>query len=306
MQKLIDKIKSVYILKNIIDYIKDNRIQFKLFQYSKKYQNNLKIKVSFQKKYLKKIGFNISNYLYTEIYDKEYLNKKYNEFLLEKDINKKKFEDILLELLQNENIDNIDENIKKYNSQIVINIDSPLLNIISKIKDFYINYIIKIYEDYIDDNYKLYYNRLNTNSNINNSLIDYDITNIQKLKYLKNISIDIDKILGIYIINENEEDDDYLLFDKSYNFIYLHYFIKSYNLYKYNNIELNNLYSLDFRKCEDISLSNIFSPELNSLFLRENKTSNISILEYANFKKLKELYLDNNEIIHINSLEKVN
>ena len=43
-QGIIDKIKSIYIIKNIFNYIKDNKIPLKLFIYSKYFQNKLNIK----------------------------------------------------------------------------------------------------------------------------------------------------------------------------------------------------------------------------------------------------------------------
>ena len=80
---IIYKIKSIYIIKNILNYIKDNQKQ-KLFLYSKYFQNILNIGyVDAKEKYLKNIGFNINEYLYIEErkYEKNILNKKYDKFL---------------------------------------------------------------------------------------------------------------------------------------------------------------------------------------------------------------------------------
>ena len=105
-------INSIYILKNIFNYIKDNNFQLKLFKYSKHFQNKLNLKVFYQEKYLKKIRFNISNYLHTEEYNKDYLNKKYEEFLSKNAFNKNEFENIIYNILAN--IDNIDKNFEKF------------------------------------------------------------------------------------------------------------------------------------------------------------------------------------------------
>ena len=79
-QGIIDKIKSNYIIKDILSYIKDNKIKLKLFIYSKYLQNKLNIKYADAKeKYLKNIGFNINEYLYIE-------EKKYKKNILKKNL----------------------------------------------------------------------------------------------------------------------------------------------------------------------------------------------------------------------------
>ena len=161
MRNLLDKIKSIYIQNNIFDYIEDINFKLKLFYFSKYFQKKFNLKIIFQEKYLKKFEFNISNYLYTDKYIKEYLNNKYDEFLLKNKLNKKEFEDILYNVLYNKNIGGIDKNIKMLDSKILINIDSPLFELISKTKYFEKGYIINIYEENIDNNYKLYYNIFN-------------------------------------------------------------------------------------------------------------------------------------------------
>ena len=103
-QGIINKIKSKYIFKNIFNYIKDNNIERKLFKYSKYFQNKLNINyIDCKEKYLKNIGFNINEYLYIseEKFEKNILNTKYEKFLLEKKINKKEFENIMCEILEN-------------------------------------------------------------------------------------------------------------------------------------------------------------------------------------------------------------
>ena len=63
-QGIIYKIKSIYIIKNISKYLKDNQKQ-KLFIYSKYFQNQLNIEyIDAKEKYLKNIGFDINEYLY--------------------------------------------------------------------------------------------------------------------------------------------------------------------------------------------------------------------------------------------------
>ena len=156
MRNLFGKIKSNYISNGIFNFIEDENFKLKLFIYSKHFQIKLNLKASFQEKYLKNIEFNISNYLYTYYYNKDYLNKKYDDFLLNNRLNRKYFENIIYNVLENKNIEKIDKNIKKLDIKILINIDSPLFELISKTNNFENNYIINIYEDNIDYNYKLY------------------------------------------------------------------------------------------------------------------------------------------------------
>ena len=62
-KELINKIKSNYILNNILDYIKDTNFKLKLFIHSKLNQNKLNLKVIYKEIFLEKIGFNLDKYL---------------------------------------------------------------------------------------------------------------------------------------------------------------------------------------------------------------------------------------------------
>ena len=138
---LISYIKSSYILKDIFDYIQDKTFKHKLFLYSKKIQKKYDINfVEINEKYLKKIGFDIDEYLYIEpeLFKKDYLTNEYYKFLNTKNINKEQIESIIYNIFQNKKIKDIDEeDIDKIeNYEKLINIDSPLFNIISKTKNF--------------------------------------------------------------------------------------------------------------------------------------------------------------------------
>ena len=132
-QNLIKKIKSPYILKNIFNYIKDNNFKLKLFIHSKLFQNKLDLTIIYKEKYLNKIGFDINEYLHKK-YEEDNLIKKYNNFVLEKKLNKKEFEKIISELIKNKKFyDN------EKDSEKLIDMESPLLEIISKTKILKIN-----------------------------------------------------------------------------------------------------------------------------------------------------------------------
>ena len=62
---MINEIKSKYILKHILNYIKIKKFQLLLFFYSKDFQNKLEINLStLYKKYLSELDFDYNKYLY--------------------------------------------------------------------------------------------------------------------------------------------------------------------------------------------------------------------------------------------------
>ena len=137
-QALIKKIKSSYIIKNILNYIKDNNFfKLKFFIHSKLFQNKLDIKlIDYKEKYIDQIGFDFNEYLHLNI-GTDNLIKNYNNFLLEKKLNKKEFETIISEVILNKEF-----NRNEKDSVKLIDIESPLFNIISKTKNFGNNYAI--------------------------------------------------------------------------------------------------------------------------------------------------------------------
>ena len=77
-QGIINKIKSIYIIKNIFNYIKDSNLHLKVFIYSKYFQNKLNINlINYKEQYLEKIGFNLEDYLYSgeERDERDFLRK---------------------------------------------------------------------------------------------------------------------------------------------------------------------------------------------------------------------------------------
>ena len=145
----INKIKSSYIIKNIFNFIKEDNFQMKLFFYCKLLQNKLDIKlIDYKEKYIDKLCFDINKYLHIkqEECKTDYLINKYNSFLFQKNLNKKEFEIILFDVIQN------NKNDIKEHSEILIDMDSPLFKIISKTKLFGNNFAIYISQKNIDEN----------------------------------------------------------------------------------------------------------------------------------------------------------
>ena len=349
-QGIIYKIKSYYIIKNIFNCIKDRNLQLKLFIHSNYFQTKLNIKLVYKQKYLNKIGFNLDSYLYIEQeqYKRDILNKKYNNFLLENKINKKKFEDILFEILENNKINDTDEgnaNTIRKNDEILINIDSPLSEIISKTKIFESNFTIYISQKNIDeyklkDDYLIFFNKLNQ-SNIKYSSIYYIFNNKCKINKLKELNIDFNKVKRItliqdikdVIIKKNkvffetlfsikgiENNLVYLkiyfnntyklkpkLFENINNFKSLKYLeIKSFNFDEIFTIRLSNLISLSFKNSKNIIISDTICQQLEILNFEKNESPIIiSNFENTNFKILKELNLAYNDLSDLKILEKV-
>ena len=280
---LINKINSSYILKDIFNYIKDKNFKMKLFFYSKSFQNRLGIKIDYKIKYLEKIGFNIDEYLDIDedYYKKDILTHKYNKFLFENKLDKEKFQNILYEVLENKKYINEEITIIK-GSDKFINIESPLFEKISKIKNFGNNYTINISQKNIDkynlkDFYANIFEKLNK-SNINYSSIFYSFEEIKKIDYLKELNIDFNKIKRICLI-----ESDIFGNVAGVNEDEVRYFFET--LFSFNNI-INNL----------ICLKIYFNPN------KESKLDYKLFENINNFKSLRYLFiysLDFDKIITI-------
>ena len=105
IKEMIYRIKSKYILKFILLYIKDENFQPKLFLYSKYFQNRLDINLLYYfKKFLSNLGFDVNKYLYIEEekYKKDILTKEYNDFILKNKLDKETFEKIIYKTINNQ------------------------------------------------------------------------------------------------------------------------------------------------------------------------------------------------------------
>ena len=338
-QGIFGKIKSLYIIKNIFNYIKDTNL--KLFLYSKYFQNKLNMEIIYKEIYLKKIGFDLDKYLHIEQkqYKKDILNKKYDNFLLENKINRKKFEEDLYKIIESKQTKDIDEEIidfTKY-SEKLINIDSPLFEIVSKasnIEKSYTIYSIYISQKNIDE-YKLkndyikFFDKMNK-SNIKYSSIFYNFNDKNKINYLKELNIDFNKIKKLALIEDEKDIDDYLDDsdeDEDKKNQNNNNFFRT--LFSFNNIDSNLIFlRIEFKdKCilfpECFENINNFKL-LKYLFIKSfhfNKNLNIKlsnleilfsidcrniILSNNSNEKLKRLDLSSHQISNINILENKN
>ena len=68
-KSLLKKIKSKYIYKIIFDYIDNENFKFKLFNYSKYFQNILILKLfDYKEKYFDNLDINLNEYFYNDYY----------------------------------------------------------------------------------------------------------------------------------------------------------------------------------------------------------------------------------------------
>ena len=189
---IIYEIRSKYILKYILDYIKEENFIFKLFPYSKYFQKKLNISYLYcYKKYLEELHFDLTKYFYKDetedYYEKFILKKEYSNFITENKLNKEQFENILYKILNHKN-EKEEENKEQY-----INIDSPLFHLIFKIKEYDKYYTIYLSQKIIDE-YKLkddYINIFNELNKINKKYFSlyYLFNKDIKLDYLKEFKI---------------------------------------------------------------------------------------------------------------------
>ena len=294
-KKGICNIKSLYILKDIFNYITDKQFADKLFLYSKKFQNKLDLKlIELKEKYLKKIDFNLDKYLYAhpKLFHKDYLTNQYNIFLEQNNLNKDKFEKIIYDIYEYKNIKDLNEedinNAENYDK--LIDIDSPLFNLLSKTKNFEKKFTVYLSQNNIDEyNLKYYYAQVFKNLNklkIKYSSISYILDDITKLNYLNKINIDFNKIERINL--------------------YINNYIKSNAFANNKDLKINNKTFFEtFFSINNFRNNLIY---LKIYFLKEQKINSDLFKKINNFKFLKYLYLrsfncDKKTIINLNNLE---
>ena len=327
---LITKVKSSYILNNIINYIPDKDWQEKLFLYSKKLQKKLNIHlIGLKEKYLKKIGFDLDKYLYIhpDFYEKDCLAKEYHNFLKQSNINIKSLEKIIYELYENKIFKDIEEEkldkIKNYGK--LINIDSPLFNIISKTKNFEKIFTIHISQKNIDEyNLKDYY--IKTFNDLNNLKIKYTsilliLNNIIKIRYLQDFNIDFNKIKRLTLNIEKDENNPFDNIKKKENFffktlfsfkniennlVYLNIKFVNYNISSKLLKNINNFKLLKYLYINSFHLKRSLSIKLNTLKLLSINNCNNKIIQEISTEKVQLLNLSSNKLMNVDILEEVN
>ena len=341
------KIKSLYVLKDIFAYIRNENFPEKLFIHSKYFQKKLDLKFAYYKgKYLQKIGFDISEYLYIaqEKYKKDILTQNFNNFFVKKKFKKEEIKNMIFEVLDNEK--------PKY-AQKLINIDSPLFEIVFKTRNFSNYYTIYISQKNIDENkmkdiYINFYDKLNKSNKFSSIFFRYK--DKKAINYLKEFNVDFNKIKRLSLIQDsqgNEGDNDmffntffsfnkiennliYLnicfnvlisvdtgLFKKINNFKSLRYLYLKNIKFSLLTIKLDNLIVLSLQNVKGLNISDIICNKLEKLdFTYSNNSELLNDINVEELKELKELNLNNNnidgydngvlEILNCKKLEKLN
>ena len=325
MSDLLDKISSKFLLLNIFEYIKKERI-LQLFVHSKKYIEKLGLLFHYQYNYLKAYGINLFYFYYLTFsivdgkINKEILNNRFKEDL--KDMNIKiNFTPEFLMKFHNEFI-------KHFSCNYNIDIYSPLFENLSKselINEFSIiiqmNVIKKsnFFDDYISTFKKL--NEIK--SNYSSILFKYENLNDINYLYKFNINFSQIKVLNIndskYSTVSFRSKDNIIQDEKSINSlrtIFTHKDIKNNLIYlhldSYDKIEIkNNLFEHlnDFKVIKSLYL-NHFKFE-NSLILKLKDLEELNLINCENISfencclNLIELTLNNSHIITPKSLLKL-
>ena len=253
--KILENIKSKYVIQNVFNYIKNSNFKYKLVNHNKYFQNLLDLTLfDYQEKYFRKYIENVK----LDVLD--YLTKNPS-------VNNQRLQEKLKENLTKYNYENnydfqryalfcIKNYLIKNEAPLFIDIYSPFFDSVSN-SDFFENIFLNIY---INDNNK--YNLKNDYISFFNKL------NKQDLKYPG---------ISFYVDNIKETINYFEIFNINLKKI------KRINLLIYNNKIFEFLFSNDFK-------NNLLYLELNN----ENKLEEIgeTCLEKINqFQKLNELHL---------------
>ena len=328
MKKVIlsKKIKSIYILNSIFDYIRDVNFKMKLFFYSKFFQKKLGFNLlNYQEEYLNKIGINYYNYLKYNENTHDYFNKKFLEEKLQKDLSKYNsidlniFSKISIKYFKNNNpnkeMKKIYSDYNYNNCTNEIDIYSPFFDSLSNNQEIFENFSIIIPTKYFNKNelkkdYISTFDKLNKMKSKYNSITIYAKDN-DDINELKKINIHFNQIKKLAInIDGNKFNYDKLFdllfsFNIKNNLIYL--FLSK---IKYQEIDpksfekLNEFPNLGHLSLIGINFKDKFKLKLSKLkILSLYKCENI-LFDQIICLNLKKLYLYNSNL-HYNSYPRV-
>ena len=307
---MIDNIKSRYIFYFIFDFIKDENFKFKLFTYSKKYQNIFHLDLfSYKDLYYKLIfgHLKINIFDYFSKYPKEdntELKNKLSQDLIENKVNDiKKFNNYVLFM------------IKKYLTEnknlLLIDIYSPFLSFISESDE-----LEKIFLSiYTDDKYKLKSDYISFFNNLNNKNIKYPgisltLNEENNYNFFSEINMDLKKIKKICLNSWEKKRNiifKFLPFNNFKNnlvYLELNSYENSYFLVEtddFNNINefklleelhLNGFWFKNTLTLKLFKLKNLLISNCQNIIFSEDTTLNIEKLyfELFNLAKQKNLY----------------
>ena len=316
-KSLLNKIKSQYICKMIFDITYDN-LKYKLFSYSKHFQEMLGIKlIDYKEKYWIKKGIKLEEYLTLKTqknYNPNRINKKLlydtlTSFIKKNNIDLDSLKEYLIEFYKNQ------KNLKK--GKLFLDIFSPFFEELSKSECFDL-FIIPLEMDLIDKNqlnsdYIAAFENLNKKE-LNNICLKINFRNEKDINALKGININFEKIQELDIINVgNEKNINYdnifkqLILAPNFGKNLKKLYLKIHDVWgKINDIKI-------FEKINDFS--NLLSLELNGFKFQKNfklNLKNITTLILRNCSgiilsdsdKLENIIISNTDIKKNKSLSK--
>ena len=200
---LMNKIKSLHILNNVLEYIKEESFKYKLFKHSKEFQQKLNINVSEFSlfKHIDKQETKLYNLL-TFIEEvnphiKNPLRKKYEKLLLKLNIKEDEMEKYILYYYRSK--------LKDDQMKDEISIFSPIFDIFVKEGKDIFDKLFKIYirvdslmKYNLKSDYISAFEKLNE-SNIKYSSLDYSFTKNEDISHLYDLKINFANIKKLYI-----------------------------------------------------------------------------------------------------------
>ena len=303
-KSILKKIKSKYIYKIIFDYINNENFKFKLFNYSKYFQNILGLKLfDYKEKFFDNLDINLNEYFYNDSYELPITKPLFKE-MLENNLKKYKLD---FNFIQKYLINSLNKKVKalidQFNNKALIfsdlNIDivSPFFDFISQSKIFEF-FCMRIFIDRynilaFNEDLMSFFNNVDISSKILSLQIFYEEPcNINYLDKNK-IKINFEKIKKIKIVQSETYNQHYL------NIRYIinnNYFYKT--LFSFDNFGKNLLYlDLKLKSRENIDLNLI--EFLNNLKLLEILIlsgfliESLFTIKLYNLIKLKLLYCEN-------------
>jgi len=298
-KSILKKIKSKYIYKIIFDYINDENFKFKLFNYSKYFQNILGLKLfDYKEKYFDNLDINLNEYFYNDSCEQ----------LLNKSLFKEKLESYLLQykldfnFIQKYLINSLNKKVKalidQFNnkalifSDFFIDINSPFFDFISQseiFEYFGINIFINKFNLFVfKEDIISFLNNLNISSKIVSFQFfykePYDLDYLDKYK----IKINFGKIKKLKIIQKFEPFSHHITNNN--------YFYKT--LFSFDNFGKNLLYlDINLEDKENIDLNiieNINNFKLLEILILSDFVINSSFtIKLYNLITLKLLYCEN-------------
>ena len=332
-KSLLNKIKSQYICKMIFDITYDN-LKYKLFSYSKHFQEMLGIKlIDYKEKYWIKKGIKLEEYLTLKTqknYNPNLINKKLlydtlTSFIKKNNIDLDSLKEYLIEFYKNQ------KNLKK--EKLFLDIFSPFFEELSKSECFDL-FIIPLEMDLIDKNqlnsdYRAAFENLNKKE-LNNICLKINFRNEKDINALKGININFEKIQELDIINVGNEKNinydnifkqlilapnfgknlkklnlkihdvwgkinDIKIFEKINNFSnLLSLELNGFKFPKNFVLKLNNITSLILRNCSGIILSD--SDKLENIIISNTDIKkNKALSKFKNLEKCELINYRNNQ-----------